>query len=115
MAKILMRVEGMDGQVELLNDRVVIHRSGIWNMFKYGFNARREIPLAAISEVAFKNAGPLFFGEIEFVRSGRSADEKSKRDYSKVKFSRRKNQEFEVLKERVFQLVDQYARNRQGM
>ena len=111
MAKTLMRVEGMDGQVELMSDRIVIHRPGIWNIFKYGFNARREIPLAAISEVAFKPAG-VFFGEIEFIRSGRSSDEKNKRDYSKVKFGKKKNREFNVLKEKTFALIEQYAQQR---
>ena len=110
MAKRLMYVEGADGQVELLADRVVIHRAGWWNVPKYGFNARREIPLSAISEVAFKPSGMLVFGEIEFVRSGRSTDEKSKKDHSVVKFGRKKNHEFEMLKEKIFVLIEQYAR-----
>ena len=72
MAKILMRVEGMDGVVELTGDRVVINRPGLWNSFKYGFKARREIPIGAISEVSFKPATALRWGESEFVREGKS-------------------------------------------
>ena len=62
-----MYIEGLNGQVELLPDRVVIHRKGLWNAFTYGLNAKREIPLGALSEVALKPAGRLTFGEIEFV------------------------------------------------
>ena len=56
MSKVLLRVEGMDGQIELLADRVVIHRAGLWNAVKYGLNAKREIPLGAISEVVFQTS-----------------------------------------------------------
>lgn len=115
MGKILMRVEGVDGQIELLSDRVIVHRRGIWNMFKYGFNARREIPIGAISEVSFKEPSLITFGEIDFVRSGRSADERRRNSSSAVKFGRKKQFEFEKLKEEVFKMVEQYAHRRQTM
>ena len=68
MAKVLMRVNGLDGQVELMGDRVVIHRAGLWNAFKFGFNARREIPLSAITEVAFRPGGK--FALVQDVKDG---------------------------------------------
>ena len=113
MAKLIMKVEGMDGVVELLADRVVILRPGLWNAIWYGFNSKREIPLGAISEVAFRKAGALRFGEVEFVRSGRSTDETKKRNQNAVRFNRKQNDSFEVLKEKVFELVEQYARQKQ--
>jgi hypothetical protein len=113
MAKRIMMVTGVDGQIELLNDRVIIHRSGVWNMLKYGFNSTREIPLGAISEVAFKESSPLWIGYIEFIRSGRAADELKKKNYSKVTFRKVQNEEFRKLKEKTFELLDQYARQRQ--
>lgn len=111
MPKTIMKVEGMDGQVELMSDRVVIHRAGLWNAMKFGMNAKREIPLSAISEVAFRPAG-LKFGEIEFVRSGRSTDEKKQLNANAVRFNRKKNKEFEEMKEKVFHMIDQYSRSR---
>ncbi|MDE3016406.1 MAG: hypothetical protein KGI29_05740 [Pseudomonadota bacterium] len=105
MAKGLMTVAGLDGQVELLSDRVVIHRQGLWNALKFGFNARREIPLSAITEVAFKPAGRFMFGEIEFVSSGRAVHHKKTANPSAVKFKRDKNEMFEALKEKIFQIV----------
>lgn len=113
MAKVLMKVIGMDGQIELLPDRVVITRPGIFNAIKFGLNAQREIPISAISEVAFKKAGALTFGELEFVRSGRSTEEKRKSSQSAVRFKKAYNQDFEALKEKVFELMEQLSRQQQ--
>lgn len=110
MAKVIMKAIGMDGQVYLMTDRVVIKREGIWNMFKYGMNATREIPLGAISEVAFRAANVLRFGEIEFVRSGRSTDEKKKTNSNAVRFNKKASPQFEALKEKVFDMVNQQSR-----
>ncbi len=112
MAKLIMRVEGVDGQIELLNDRVVVLRGGLMNTFKYGINAKREIPLGAISEVAFKDASALRMGEIEFVRSGRSADEKKQKKASDsvVKFRKKEQADFEALKEKVFEMMNNMGR-----
>jgi hypothetical protein len=115
MGKVLMYIEGLDGQVELLTDRVIVHRKGAWNMMKYGINSRREIPIGAISEVSFREPSLITFGEIDFVRSGRSADEKKRGSNSAVRFSKKKFAEFEKLKEKVFEMVEQYASKRQTM
>ncbi len=110
MAKAIMTVVGMDGQIDLLPDRIVITRPGLWNAVKFGFNAQREIPISAISEVAFRKAGALTFGELEFVRSGRSTDEKKKNSQSAVKFKKNGNQQFSDLKEKVFEMMEQLSR-----
>lgn len=107
MAKVLIKAMGMDGQVYLLTDRVVIKREGLMNMFKYGMNATREIPLGAISEVAFRAATGFRFGEIEFVRSGRSTDEKKQKSNSAVRFNKKNSATFEALKEKVFEIMNQ--------
>jgi hypothetical protein len=109
MAKSIMFVEGFDGNVELMTDRVVIHRPGIWNMLKYGMNSKREIPLIAISEVVFKPPLLLGMGSIEFVRGGRSQSEHTKTNYSLVKFKKKKLFEFEELKEKIFELMEAQA------
>lgn len=113
MVKVIMRVDGLDGQIALLADRVVIRRDGLWNAIKYGFNSQREIPLAAISEVAFRDAGSLRFGEIEFVRSGRSIEEKKSAKTGAVRFNKKSQQEFYTLKEKIFELMEQLSHQRQ--
>ena len=104
MAKSIMYVTGIDGQVELLPDRVVIHRKGFVNSLFFGFNSRREIPLGQISEVAFRDATRMKYGIIEFIRSGRSTDER-KGGSCIVKFNRKSAPQFEALKEKAFQLL----------
>ena len=109
MAKRIMAVIGINGQVELLPDRVVIHRQGLFNALQFGFNAKREIPLSAISEVMFRPAS-FGMGTIEFVRSGTSADDKKNAKHSTVTFNRKQTEQFEALKEKVFELINQYSR-----
>ncbi len=111
--KRLMYVEGMDGQVSLLPDRVVITRKGVFNIIKFGINAQSEIPLGAISEVGFRRASAITFGQIEFVRSGRSSEERVRQNSNAVKFPKKKEAEFERLKERVFAILEHLARQKQ--
>jgi len=107
MAKIIMQVTGRDGQIDLMNDRVVIHRKGIFNMFKYGINAKKEIPIAAISNINFRDAHVLKFGEIAFDYAGRShVDEKE----NAVTFNKKDQHAFFSFKEKVFELMAQLSR-----
>lgn len=111
MAKRIMIVQGLDGEVELMTDRVVIYRHGLVNALKYGLNAQREIPLAAISEVVYHPATSMRFGTIEFVRSGRSSDERKSAN-SMVKFGRKHAKGFSMLKEKTFELIEQIHQRR---
>lgn len=108
MAKQIMRIVGVDGIIELRDDRVVIQRRGIINMIKYAGHTYREIPLGAISEVSFKPASMVVLGEIEFVRGGRSTEEKMRVNLSAVKFRKKHNKEFEIFKEKVFELMAKF-------
>jgi hypothetical protein len=112
MAKVIMKVAGIDGQIFLLTDRVVITRDGLLNVFTFGFNSRREIPLAAISEVMFRGASMFKPGHIEFVRSGRSQDERKSAKQSTVKFRKIHGEKFEELKEKIFELMEKNSRSR---
>ncbi|NBX03279.1 MAG: hypothetical protein EBR02_04315 [Alphaproteobacteria bacterium] len=111
MAKLIMRIKGFDGTIDLMNDRVVINRIGLLNAMKFSGQTRREIPLAAISEIAFKPATVIGLGEIEFVRGGRSTEEKMRVD-SIVRFRKRHNNDFETFKEKVFELMQQFNHQR---
>jgi hypothetical protein len=107
MAKIILKAIGFDADLALLADRVVIIRKGIFNALKYGFNAKTEIPLAAISEVTFKPPLLLGFGVIDFIRSGRANFDMKRSSSTAVKFKKAKLHEFEAIKEKVFELMNQ--------
>ncbi len=104
--KAIMYVEGLDGQIELLPDRVIIHRKGVVNTLFFGFNSRREIPLGQVSEVMFRDATRIKFGIIEFVRSGRSSAERKDSTQCIVKFNRATARRFEKLKDKTFELIE---------
>lgn len=108
MPKVLMYVEGIDGQVELMNDRVIVHRKGLLNSMKHGFNARHEIPLASISGVDFQDATLFKQGMIDFDHAGkRSGGEKGR---NSVKFNKKHQNDFYHLKEKIFELIEAYSR-----
>lgn len=105
-----MKQEGVDGVVELLTDRIILTRPGLWNTVKFGSKGRREIPYAAVSEVQFKEARNLGFGEIEFVRTG--SNPKEERHFYRIKFKKEQQGKFEKLKEKVFEILNYYASKR---
>lgn len=103
----LMYVTGFDGQIELLDDRVIIHRKGILNMLRHGFHVRREIPLSSITSVNFREATPIRMGEIDFDFAGRSQTDKKQ---NTVMFARRQQKHFFNLKEKLFSMMQQARR-----
>jgi len=108
MAKIIAKAKGMNGVLILMSDRVVIDRPGILNFFKYGSGAKREIPLNAISEVVFQPATMFSMGTIELVRSGRASDDRKLQNKASVlKFKKIQNQQFENMKEKIFEVMNQ--------
>ncbi len=113
MATTLMKIQGLDGTIELMNDRVVISRSGLLNSLKFGTNSRREIPVGMISEVLFRAPSLLTMGEIEFIRSGSNASTvngKKVANLNLVKFNKKNVAEFEALKEKIFELINKQNR-----
>jgi len=105
-------LEGMDGQIRLLPDRLIITRKGLFNILMYGLTAQREIPLGAISEVVFKEPTLLAPGHIEFVISGRNSVQAGKVNHNAVKFQKQKQPQFHALKEKVFALMEQANRQK---
>jgi hypothetical protein len=105
MAKIIKRIAGFDGSIDLMADRIVIHRTGIFSMIKFGFNATREIPLMQISEVHCRPPILLGMGVIDFIRTGRPTQETNKSDTA-VRFKKMQLQEFNAFKEKVFELMN---------
>jgi hypothetical protein len=113
MSKMIMRLEGMDGVVELMSDRVVVLHPGLWNMIRFGTNSTRELPLGAISEIGFKNANVLVWGEIDFIVGTRPMPipgQKKKVSPTSVRFKKDKQKQFEALKDKVFELMAQHSR-----
>jgi hypothetical protein len=98
----LKRAVGMDGQVELHKDRIIITRKGFFAMLSHGIKPQRELPLGAITTVEFQDAGIFNKGYINFLYAGNIR----KSGETVVKFSRKENEIFRSLKEEIFLLMN---------
>ena len=105
----LMYVEGLDGQVELTTDRVMIHRKGFFNIFKHGLGAHHEIPLSSISGIDFHDATMFTQGYIDFDHPGKRGGKDADKD--KVKFGKKHREQFELLKEEIFRIIEEHSRH----
>jgi len=110
VGKIILKAVGFDADLALLADRVIIIRKGLFNGLKYGFNAKTEIPLMAISEVTFRPPFLLGMGTIDFIRSGRANFDMKRGSSTAVRFRKKNLPEFEAIKEKVFELMNQLSK-----
>ena len=112
MAEVILKVEGTDGQLELMADRVIIKRAGLWSKFAHGFGGDKEIPISSITTVEFKNATVLGQGEINFAYSGMRLGDKP--DQNKVKFNKKEKEKFIAFKEKVFEMINSNQHQKHG-
>lgn len=98
-----MYLEGTDGQIELMSNRVIIHREGWVNRFKYGLHTTHEIPLKAITSVNFCEASRLKPGAINFDFVGRNPSEFK---LNTVQFARKDQDNFCALKDKIFEMIE---------
>lgn len=100
MGPSLMRVEGVNANLLLLEDRVRIQRREEKTFLNQGFRSEREILLSQIVSVGFRKATTLGNGFIQFVLSGgrEAADPDVARDENTILFRSARQAEFERIK-----------------
>ncbi len=100
MGPILMRVEGVNANLLLLEDRVRIQRREERTFLNQGFRREREILLSQIASIRFRKATTLGNGFIQFVLSGGRgvADSDVARDENTILFRSARQAEFERIK-----------------
>ena len=69
MPNVVIRAKGLGGHVELRTDRIRITRTGLRAFLRHGFRGNRELPLADVSSIEFKEVGTTN-GYIKFVCAG---------------------------------------------
>jgi len=57
-----MHFDGLNGQIEVLEDRIVISRKGVFGFLTQGLKGDKTIPFASITAVQFKTASAFFNG-----------------------------------------------------
>lgn len=70
MSKSEIFAKGVNGQVELYDNKVCIHRKGVLGFLTQGLKGDKNIMISSISSIQFKNAGAMFNGYIQFAFMG---------------------------------------------
>lgn len=100
-----MRVEGSNGSVEYLGDRIVIRRKGLANVLTQGVQGDKTVPLSRITAVQFRPAGSMMAGLIQFTIQGgrefRGGMLEATKDENAVMFTREQEPAFAQLREQV--------------
>lgn len=103
-----LEAKGVNGQIELLDDRIRIRRGGILGFMNYGFKGVKEIPLSQITAVEFKAAGRMFSGYIQFSYMGGAQSKggilDAARDENTVMFKQSQQEEFERMRMEIERL-----------
>jgi len=106
MADVEMTVKGVNGEIDLLEDRIKIRRKGGLAFLSQGLKGDKDILISQISSIQFKNAGALTNGYIQFAFLGgfesKGALFAAVTDENTVMFKRGNQQRsFETLKEQI--------------
>ncbi len=101
-----MFVKGLNGQIELTANSVLIKRKGIVATVSKGFSGEKSIPISAITSIQLKKAS--FFtgnGFIKFCFGGAVEKQgnlkEAVKDENAVVFTGKSNREFEALKAEI--------------
>lgn len=70
MGNALYFVKGVNGQLEVFEDKVVITRKGAMSFSTHGLAGGKTIPMSAIQSVQFKPGGAMTNGFIQFAVMG---------------------------------------------
>ncbi len=106
---ILHELQGVNGQIELYENRIIIKRKGVLAKMTQGFfKGEKEIFLNKISGIQLKKAGMLSNGYIQFTLSGGNENTKgalsATQDENTVFFNKSNNASAEKLKKKIYEL-----------
>lgn len=107
--EILCYVEGVNGQLYLYANRVVIKRKGFFSKMAHGFfKGEKEIFLSQISGIQVRKGGLMINGYIQFTLSGGNESTKgiieATQDENTVMFNRNQNYKVEELKKKIYEI-----------
>lgn len=105
MDEVLAEAKGVDGQVELLEDKIRIRRKGMLAVMTRGLKGDKEIFISQISSVQYKKAGTFTSGYIQFAFLGGQETKggliDAATDENTVLFNGKQQPAFETLKARL--------------
>ena len=105
----LMTLNGVNGQIYLFSDKVVIKRKGLTAKLTQGFTkGDKSIYLKQISGIQIKKAGILFNGYIQFTLAGGNENTKgivdATHDENTIIFNKKNNNFIDEFKKKIEEL-----------
>lgn len=105
MEQVLMEAKGVNGQLELLENKIRIKRKGVLAFMTQGLKGDKEILIKQISSIQFKKAGMLTNGYIQFAFIGGQEAKgtffQATKDENTIMFKTGQQVSFEKIKEAI--------------
>jgi hypothetical protein len=105
MEQVLMEAKGVNGQLELLEDKIRIKRKGVSAFILHGLRGDKEILIKRISSIQFKKVGMLTNGYIQFSflggKEAKGGIFEATQDENTIMFTRNQQDSFEKIKEAI--------------
>ena len=100
-----MEAKGINGQIELLDDKIRIKRKGFLSFATQGFKGDKDILISSISSIQFKRAGLLTNGYIQFAfmggREAKGGVLQATQDENTVMFKSGQQKAFDAIKQAI--------------
>lgn len=114
MQGLLFNLNGINGQLEVYDNRIIIKRKGVLSKLAQGFfKGDKEILISKISAIQVKLGTTLTNGYIQFTLSGANENTKgilsATTDENTVMFDKKHNDEVIKIKECIYTLIDKDA------
>lgn len=104
-----IKAKGVNGQIELYDNKVCIRRKGVLGFLTQGLKGDKSIMISTITSVQFKQAGMLTNGYIQFAFMGgqeaKSGLFKGTQDENTVMFNVKQQPLFEKIRDAVEDLI----------
>ncbi|MBT2680016.1 SHOCT domain-containing protein [Bacillus sp. ISL-35] len=108
-----MEAMGINGQLELTGNKIVIKRKGMMAKMTQGLKGDKEILVKQISSIQIKKAGALTNGYIQFSFSGGKENKGGLMDATKdentIMFNKKQMADFEKIKQAIEEKIDQLS------
>jgi Short C-terminal domain/Domain of unknown function (DUF4429) len=108
-----MEVTGVNGQLELKGNKIIIKRKGMLAKMSQGLKGDKEILIKQISSIQFKKSGTFTNGYIQFTFSGGKEDQgglfDATKDENTVMFNKKQQLEFQKLKLAIEEKIEELS------
>lgn len=105
MSEILKKAKGVNGQLELLKNKIIIKRKGSLSFLTQGLKGDKEIQIKQISSIQLKSAGKLTNGYIQFSFIGGQETKggmfNATRDENSIMFKSKQEKKFVEIKNMI--------------